>query len=81
MSAQNLWYDLKTGDFPVDSKVFKIRGGNGHILCWGEGAPTESSSGYCPGCIYIDITNTTLYVNQGTASSADWYTIDTTASP
>jgi len=47
---------------------------SGDIL-WAKGAtvPTDASTGFAVGCLFIDTTgggNTTLYVNEGTAASS-----------
>jgi len=44
-------------------------------VIWARGAtvPTDASTGFAVGCLFIDTTgggNTTLYVNEGTAASS-----------
>lgn len=55
--------------------------GRGTLEAWGTGAPTNSATGFAPGCIYhrVDGTaNTALYVNEGTFSSSSWKPLATT---
>jgi len=49
---------------------------SGNVL-WGKGAtvPTDAYAGFAVGCLFIDTTggaNTTLYVNEGSATSCDF---------
>jgi len=46
--------------------------GVGIFFATNPGAPTNSVSGYAPGCIYLDHTNAALYVNAGTNTSSSW---------
>lgn len=49
--------------------------GRGTIQAWGSTAPTNSVTGYAPGCIWHNLAGTAgsvLYVNQGTFTSSTW---------
>jgi len=56
---------------------------NGIALAWGTTVPTDATSGYCIGCIYIHDdggSGTAVYINEGTASSCDFNPVPTQAS-
>lgn len=53
---------------------------DGILLTYGKVVPADGDSGYAPGCIFIDTNGTAsnvLYINDGTATSADFNSIKT----
>lgn len=73
MSAHNLPYELEQAD------VFVPISGTTTMpsILYGAGAPTDGTSGtgaglYQPGSLYIDTTNTKLYINTNTKASPTW---------
>lgn len=53
---------------------------DGILSCYGKSVPADGDSGYAPGCIFIDINGSAsnvLYINDGTATSADFNSIKT----
>jgi len=56
---------------------FKVGGFKSQNTKWEEGAtvPTDGTAGYAVGCIFIHTdgtVNTTLYINEGSATSCDF---------
>jgi len=49
----------------------------GHIVVIGTTVPTDASSGYAPGCLFIDIDSAVVYVNEGTKTSSDFDAVST----
>lgn len=49
--------------------------GRGHLLGYGNGAPTNSAQGFAPGAIYINYSSGLLYTNVGTFASSIWQEI------
>ena len=48
---------------------------DGILICYGTTVPTDASTGYAPGCIFIDADSTGtswVYINEGTAASCDF---------
>lgn len=48
---------------------------DGALFLVGHGAPSNGRVGASRGCIYLDLTNTAVYYNSGTPSSATWTNI------
>lgn len=47
----------------------------GKILAWGDTVPTDEATGYATGCLFLHTDGgdgTSLYVNEGDASSCDF---------
>ncbi len=59
-----------------DSAALYIPGPNGYILAWGDTVPSDASTGYASGCLFIntDCTNQSdvLYCNIGDSASSDF---------
>jgi len=51
---------------------------DGIVQCYGTTVPTDASSGYAPGCEFVDITNGARYINEGSATSCDFNKSNTT---
>lgn len=53
-----------------------FRSADGVLVCYGTTAPADAAVGYAPGCLFIDVNGvslgTVLYVNIGTAASANF---------
>jgi hypothetical protein len=50
-----------------------LASGDGALFCYGTTEPT--GAGYAPGCIFIDVNASSsafLFINEGTATSADF---------
>jgi hypothetical protein len=49
---------------------------DGILLCYGTTFPPDASTGYAPGCLFINTTPTPtgvgLYINEGTVASSDF---------
>lgn len=48
---------------------------DGILLCYGNTKPSDSDKGYAPGCLFLNTAGsdaTALYVNEGTAASANF---------
>ena len=63
MSAHNALYELNQpaiDDF------------GGKILDYGITMPVDGVAGFAPGCIFIHVDGSALFVNEGTATSADF---------
>ena len=73
MSSHNLAKQLHDANIMVP-----ISGTTVHpSILYGAGAPTDGTSGThvglaAPGTLYIDTTNTKLYINTNTAASPTW---------
>ncbi len=46
--------------------------GRGTLQAWGTAAPTNSVTGFAPGCIFQDLVNGNIYQNVGTFASTTW---------
>lgn len=65
--------EYQAGQFaPRNGAVVKAFLPNGGLLGYFAGTPTASITGYNPGAIAIDITNSRWYRNSGTVTSATW---------
>lgn len=51
--------------------------GKGIIMSVGETVPADGSAGYAKGCIFIDVANAVVYINEGTSASSDFDAITT----
>ena len=47
------------------------------LLARGAAAPADASTGYAPGCLFIDTTGAAVYINEGSATSSDFDAITT----
>ena len=56
MALHNLWDLLARGTIKASGKTLK--GPAGYMLCWGVTAPADNSTGYAPGCLFIDTNGT-----------------------
>lgn len=71
----NLQHLLARSRFTLAGAIHYVPG-YGHMYAWGTSAPTNSVTGYAPGCVYHNLAGTsldnTLYINTGTGSSSVW---------
>jgi len=51
---------------------------DGITLCYGTTTPTDTATGYAPGCRFIDTDSGAVYINEGTLASADFNQVVTT---
>jgi len=86
MSQGNIWYEMKEGKpFPRPSttvvpilRVADATYGELIMMAYGTSVPTDATSGYAVGCIFVHTdggNDTALYVNEGTAASCDFNAI------
>lgn len=48
---------------------------DGILICYGKTVPTDASTGYSPGCLFIHVDasgSAWLYINEGTKASSDF---------
>jgi len=73
-SPSGLSQALTTG-FPTSGKIMEVPG-VGFMLAWGTTVPTDATTGYAPGCIFIHTDGSgyadVLYGNQGTKASCNF---------
>jgi len=53
----------------------KVEGGVGNMLAWGTTVPSDTTTGYAPGCVFIHTdggAGSVLYQNEGTSASCDF---------
>ncbi len=74
--------DQKVGT-PTSVKVINVDGDNNVILAKGTTVPTNGDAGFAKGCLFIKTNGglaTTLYLNEGTATVADFNAVESSAS-
>jgi len=70
MSEHNTYNKMHKAHMPTSGDILYIPNEDASLTSWGEGAPTDGTSGtlgVAPGGEYIDTTNATRYINSGTA--------------
>jgi len=83
MSSHNIAATLaaQQNDLGTTGKALHVPSLGGCMLAWGTTVPTDTTSGYAIGCIFVHTdggAGTALYVNEGSATSCDFNPIVTT---
>lgn len=81
MSRHNIAAELRNGDFLTADKFLPIGSNTSgsskqYLVNYGATMPAVAASGYAPGALFVDTTNKELAVNVGSATSAQFRSLE-----